>query len=299
MTMPAVGPMGVGEVLDRAFQTLRTHFGTLFLTSLIGTAPYMLLYAVLANPAVEVGSAEAMAAMAMIFIAVLSLIALATAVVWGALAHQVQRAVTGGPVTVRDGLRHGLRALLRLLGAGLVAYLLLFVLFIPVGLIAVAVVTVALLAFGEGVASVVLSAVGIGVPVVLMIVGWVALTFLLLPVLIVERTGPVRTITRSNQLARGGRFRVFITAFVAWLVILLPAIGLPYLLGIGAAVWDPSGVETVSSTRLLIYQGTSFLVGGVTTPFLVATMVFAYFDRRVRREGYDVEAASAALGAEV
>jgi len=298
MTMPAVGPMGVGEILDRAFQILRAHFGTLFLTALIGTAPYMLLYAVLANPALEAGSADASAAFLLTFVTIMALVGLATAVVWGALAHQVQRAVTGGTVTVPDGLRHGIRALLRLLGAGLMVYLLLFALMIPVGLIGLVVVTVAALAFGEGMAAVLLSSLGIGVPVAILAVGWVALTFLVLPVVTVERAGPVRAITRSNQLARGGRPRVFITAFVAWLVILLPAIGLPYLLGISAAVWDPATVETVSSTRLLLYQATSFLVGGVTTPFLVATMVFAYFDRRVRREGYDVEAASAALGAE-
>ncbi len=298
MSMPAVGPLGVGEVLDRAFQTLRTHFGTLFLTSLIGTAPYMLLYAALANPVIGTGSPEAVAAMAFTFVGIMLLVLLATAVVWGALAHQVRRAVAGGPVTVPDGLRNGFRMLIRVLGAGILVYLLLFALLIPVGLIGLVVVTVAAMAFGEGMAGVLLSVLGIGVPAALLGVGWVALTFLVLPVLAVERTGPVRAIGRANELAKGGRLRVFVTAFVAWLVILLPAMGLPYLLGIGAVVWDPGAADTVSSTTMLLYQGASFLVGGVTTPFLVATMVFAYLDRRVRREGYDVETAFAALGAE-
>lgn len=295
MTIPAVGPMGVGEVLDRSFQTLRAHFGTLFLTALLGTAPYLLLYAAMANPTAGTGSPEAVAAMAFIFLGVFALTLVATAVVWGALAHQVERAVAGEPVTVVDGFRNGFRALFRLIGAGIVVYMLLFALMIPVGLIALVVITVAGLAFGDGVLAVLLSILGVGVPGAIVLVGWIALTFLVLPVLVGERAGPIRAVTRANRLAKGGRLRVFITAFVAWLVILLPAMGLPFVLGIGVVLWDPESAAMVSSTQMLLYQGTSFLVGGVTTPFLVATMVFTYLDRRVRREGYDVEAASSAL----
>jgi hypothetical protein len=298
MSMPTVRPMGVGEVLDRAFQMLRQHFGVLFVTALIGTLPYILFLAAALSPAAAGGEGDEGAAWVVVFMATIAVVLIATAVVWGALAHQIEGAVAGRRVTVGYGLRNGFRVMLRLVGAGLASYILLLLLMLPAGLIGFAVTMVAGLILGQGPVAVVLGGTGFAIPVVLAGIAWTAIVFLVLPVLVSEGAGPIRSLRRSNQLAKGGRLRVFATALVAWIVILLPAIGIPFLFGVGTALWDPTVAGVAGTTQLYLSQAVSLLAGAVTTPFLVAVMVFAYHDRRVRRDGYDLELASAALVAE-
>lgn len=293
MAQPAMRPMGVGEVLDRSFQVLRRHFGTLVLTSLIGFAPLLLLYMMAGIPYGAAVPEDAFAAGlgATVFLLFIAMI-IGAAVVWTALTHQVDQAARGGLVTVGGGLKTGFASLLRLLGAGIVAYLMLLVIMVPVGIVAaIALPAAAVGGFGAGAAA----AVAITALAVVGLVVWSAMAFLLLPALVVERLGPIASVRRANALAKGGRMRVFATALLAWLVVILPSIGLPFLLGAGAAMWDPQAAGEMSTVQLYVYQALTFAISAFTTPFLAATMVYTYYDRRVRREGYDVEVASASM----
>jgi hypothetical protein len=297
MTVPQIQPMGVGEILDRSFQVLRQHVGPLFITALIGTAPYVILLAGAMTPASVDGAAESVAG-GFIIMGALLLLFLTTAIVWGALAHQVEAALAGRPVTVGDGLRSGVRHMWRLIGAGLGAYFLLMAVIVPGILIGFAAAFVGEAVLGGGVGAMVFTAIAFLVPLALAAVFWTALTFLVLPAVVIEGAGPIKGLVRGNRLAKGGRLRVFLTALVSYVVIVLPTLGLPFLFGVGAEFWAPEVAGTVASTRLYLANGAVFLAGGVTTPFLVAVMVHSYYDRRVRREGYDVELMSPLVATE-
>lgn len=299
MTAPEIRALGIGEVLDRSFQVLRRHFGTLVTTALVGLAPLLLLYIVMGVPyGATVSGADPSTGMAMMMLLLSLLMIVGMAVVWSGLTHQVDRAVNGGVVDVGDGLRTGLRNFLRVLGMGILLYLALLGLLIPVGILA----GVAA-AFGAGASPGPLGSVllflAVAVPGTIALAVWAALAFLILPAMVIEDVGPIRALRRANALAKGGRVRICITAFLTWLVVVLPSVGVPFLMGAGAALWDPMVAGSMSTIQLYLYQTVAFGVSAVTTPFMVAAMVFTYYDRRVRREGYDVELASSSIAAAV
>lgn len=294
MAVSNVQPMSVGEILDRSFQTMRHSLGTLFITALLGTLPYLLLVGSALAPMGDVESADPAGVFVLLFVA-MALVVVATAVVWGALAYQIEETLAGRHVTVGGGLRNGLRTMLRVMGAGLTAYLLFLVLLVPPAFIGGAIMAVTVGVLGSGAAATIISGVGFVVPFALVLVAWLALSMLVLPVVVSEGAGPIRGIRRANQLAKGGRIRVCATAAVAWLLILLPTMGIPFLFGVGLEFWAPDPAGTVNTTQLLLANAGTILVGAVTTPFLVAVMVHTYYDRRARREGYDVELAAPAV----
>jgi hypothetical protein len=223
MTTRDLRPMALGEVLDRSFQVLRHHIGTLFVTAIVGTAPLLLLYLGVGLPYGTAMPADPPGAVGILMFAVILGFVLTAAVSWAALTREVDQTVTGGPVSFADGMRHGLRAFFRVLGLVIAA------------------------------------------------------------------------VKRAHTLGKGGRVRIVATAFVSWLLMMLPTIGLPFVLGMGFDIWTTDTVGTIPATQLYVYQAVSFLVGGLTTPFMVAVMVFTYYDRRVRREGYDVELVSESI----
>lgn len=298
MSFPEMRPMGVGEVLDRSFQTLRRHFGVLFATSVIGLSPILLLYLVMGNPGMMVSPETGMPTFSPTFFVLMLAGMLMGAVLWAALTAEVDGDATGGPVTVGDGLGTGFRMLLRMIGAGILVYLAALGLLIPVGIVAFLVSLVGAL-IGSTVVMTVLMGLGFAVPGVVAGVVWLSLTFLIAPALVIEKLGPVKALRRANELAKGGRLRVCATSILAYLVMLLPTLGLPFVLGMGAMLWSPQAAGQVSTIQLYIYEVVMIGVSAITTPFMVAAMVFTYYDRRVRREGFDVELASESVEASV
>ena len=148
---------------------------------------------------------------------------------------------------------------------------------------------------GESVAAIVVMVLVGGAALLGAALLWAPVAFLGLPAVILEGLGPVKAVRRATELGKGGRLRVTATALVAWIIMVLPTVGLSFLLGLGLSIWDPMAVGTASATQMYLYQVISFLVTGLTTPFMVAAMVFTYYDRRVRREGYDVELVSESI----
>lgn len=295
MTTREIRPMTMGEVLDRSFQMLRRHVGTLFVTAVLGTAPLLVLYLTLGTAGTPVLSDAEMAAMSGTLILAFLLFLVTGTISWAALTRQVDRGVEGEPVTLGDGLRTGVRAFFRVLFYVILMYLAGMVIVLPITLALFAVATVAGGLLGSEIAAGVLAFLGFGAGLLLAALVWAPMAFLGLPALISEGIGPIAALKRAHELGKGGRFRIVATAVVAWLVMMLPTIGLPFIFGFGMAFWSPESAGTVPATQLYLYQAVTFLVGGLTTPFLVAVMVHTYYDRRVRREGYDVELASEAI----
>ncbi|NIP78019.1 MAG: hypothetical protein GWM90_01975 [Gemmatimonadetes bacterium] len=295
MTRPDMRPMGMGEVLDRSFQLLRRHLGTLFVTAVLGLAPLLVMYLSLGFPSGAAMSQDQVASMGGLVI-VLMLVSLVTMTVsWAALTRQLDHAASGGPVSLADGLRYGGRAFFRVAGLGILIYAVGAALLIPAGMVAALFGGGASVFLGEGV-------LGVGITIAALVAAfaaaallWAPMAFISLPALVGEGRGPIGALRRAHGLGKGGRWRIVATALLAWIVMMLPTVGIPFLFGFGMEMWTTGGVGTVTGTQLYLYQAVTFAVGGLTTPFMVAVMVLTYYDRRVRREGYDVELASEAI----
>lgn len=280
-------PMTMGEILDRSFQLLRRHFKPLFLTALVGSAPVMVTYTLAGIPT-GAAAPTISPSVGILFFAAIVVGLLLMAAAWGALVSEADQAVRGEPLTMGAALKTGMKALPRMVGAVILVYLALLGVMLPVGIVAgIAAAMGSVL--GDNVAVYALIAVAIAVPAIMAFCVWAALTFLILPVLINERKGPIKALRRANELARGARVRVSAVAILSWVIVTLPTVGIPFLLGMGLSIWDPTAVGTISTTQLFLYQALSLLAAGVTTPFLAAAMVLTYHDRRVRREGADLE----------
>jgi hypothetical protein len=208
-------------------------------------------------------------------------------------------AVGGRDVGLGEALGAGLRLVPRTAVLGVASYILLFGSWIPAMLLAGIVGFVAGMADGGGAVSGVVTVVAMAAAMVVATIWWGAMAMMSLPAMVAERLGPVASLNRANSLAKGARLRSVGLGFLAWLIVVLPTLGIYFLMGIGSGLFDPQAQARMSAGQLYLQQVVGVGVGAVTTPYLIGVMVLLYYDRRVRREGYDVEVASAALTAEV
>lgn len=286
MTRPFPRPLSMGEVLDTAFHVYRMHFLTLFLTTAISVLPFTLLWGVVGTSAGDPTALGGMFALLMMISVPLTLI------VWSALAIVVERALAGQGVAIGTALVGGLMRLLPLIGTGLIVALLFGIAWVIV------VAGVSLLAAGAGliagpigaaVAAIVLGVVG-GLAFFLW---WGALAYIALPTQVIEVLGPIATLKRTSALLRGARMRTGAIALVAWLIVLVPNVAI-MIAGAGFAGFSTNPETAFTSTSPML-NALMFLVSALTTPYFVACAVVAYFDRRARSDGYDLELASQAL----
>jgi hypothetical protein len=111
---------------------------------------------------------------------------------------------------------------------------------------------------------------------------------------VVEDRGPLEALARSWRLASGGRIRILLVLVVCWIITMLPAVAIGMLTGDAAGLFTGSAAP-VSGSRLVVQQALSLISSALTLPFFVACSTLLYFDRRVRTEAYDLEAAADAL----
>lgn len=130
--------------------------------------------------------------------------------------------------------------------------------------------------------------VGIGF-MLLLLPGVILLSGLLLSTVVAVLEAPPDATTamgRSWDLTRGFRGKVFLTMFVAFLLLLVPGIAIG---GAGALFGNSEGVASVvilvleSMLQVLIY------------PFVYVVLTVLYYDLRVRKEGLDLELLASAL----
>jgi hypothetical protein len=288
MALPTLRPLSFGEILDGAFNLYRRNFAAFALTAGIPTAvvlaSFMLLgrsmFAAMASND-ETAIMEAMLGTGLLVIVV----ALAAfLVMYGALAHQAAQAYTGQPASVGDGMRAGLKAAPRLLGAGIVAWVGLVVVIFGVALVGtvISLVTAQLGALMAALGGVVMFVLIFGV-----MLAAVGMLFGVLPAVVVENAGPLRSLERSVELARGAVGRVVGLMLVTLLITYLPMMAVMAFTGGFAQLANPSAVPT--PTQLITQQVLAMGIGVFTGPFMVAVMVLLYFDRRVRTEALDVQ----------
>ena len=82
---------------------------------------------------------------------------------------------------------------------------------------------------------------------------------------------------------------------VAWLIMMLPSMGIQMMLLGPVATFDPAAGANMTATMLALQGLGNFLATILTAPFLVACLVTLYFDRRVSAEGLDLQRAVEAM----
>jgi hypothetical protein len=231
----APGDFRVGPVISRSVSVMARHFLSFFIVSLIAFSPLFLLRA--GTAAAETDPIQALITIGIGFVLLMVLSMFSSAIILqGAFQDMRHR-----PVNVLDSLKVAVRRLLPLIGLALLETVLLLL-----GLI------------------------------LLVVPGFMLYTMWLVAVAacVVERTGPWRSLRRSQELTKGHRWKVF------GLFLLLLALSL-----INPLVQLVLNA-TVGATAAAIGNGVWTAIGSA---FSSVVMAVTYYDLRVAKEGIDID----------
>ncbi|WP_349816423.1 hypothetical protein [Streptomyces sp. MRC013] len=300
-------PLGVGEILDGAVSTLRTHWRTvlgitLSVSVVVQLAQLLLRRYVLprqptvdpnASPSEVLEQTGESLRVGMISAFPSSLLGLmAMFVTTALLTFVVSRSVLGRPVTLGEVWRDARPRLVPLLG---------LMLLLP--LVATAVMAVGVLpGLAVGSAPGALLTV-LGGLVALLAVCWLMVRFSLsYSVVMLERQGVVASLRRSARLVRGSWWRTFgiliLTVLLTFLVMMIVAVPFSLLAfavsGEGMGGLLSGGVSPYDWTFLVITHVGAVVASAITYPISAGVPVLLYVDLRIRREALDLELARAA-----
>lgn len=254
--MPSIAlrPLAFGEVLDQAFGLYRTLFPSLFIVSLLSSGIPSLLMIVSNTQGGVIGAP------------VLWGSALLLSVVGGAIAtasstYLVSGYLLGRPLSTGEALSRALPKIWPLIACSL--------------------------AFGL--------VVGLGF-LLLIVPGVIAAAGLILAftALTVEDLTAPGALGRSWELTKGYKGKIFGLLFVFGIILYIIMIGIGVVLGIGFALVGRGSMEAVTPGGPLppffiaLSVATSVLQI-VAYPLLYCVLVTAYYDLRVRKEGFDLE----------
>lgn len=289
MEAPQLRPLGVGDIVDRVFALYRSR-PLLFLA--LAAVPYLLLFAViailgvtfaggffvLANGLAQGRSPEDLSG-ALVTAGLLALVVVVLAVVilsaqTSSLVVAMSQRYLGRSVTFGDALREGLRAAPRVIGAGLVVFVLVLVFWAVLGLVMVLANQVIVFIVGA-------------------FVGLVGTVYIFASVLVapviatLERTGPATALRRSWRLSEGNRWRIIGLQFLLFIVNVVISTVLSAIFV--APIISDTNVRTV------IQQIVSLIANIAWAPVEWGTFAVLYFDLRVRHEAFDLTLAAEAL----
>jgi hypothetical protein len=289
--MADLRPMEFGEILDGALQLFRRHFG-LFLKLSLAVMWLPLAFSIYWRArffGLATATPEQTAAVMQSQIVPFMLWGL----VWGVLYGAGMLLLTAGSIRVisdsylgrdpqfGDSLQFGVGKIVPLFLVGLGKTLLLFLLLIlsgvVIGLTGAAGGLAVLLVFIEVIAAVWLF--------IYVACGYMVTT----PVVVLETlSSNFDAFGRSWELTKGARGRVFGLVFVAGLISsVLPAVVLSAL---GALIAQLAPAATIAWTVI------AAVLPVVLTPIVPCVLTLAYYDLRVRHEGFDLQLLSEQLG---
>ncbi|MFG2134431.1 hypothetical protein ACGFNV_42655 [Streptomyces sp. NPDC048751] len=304
-------PLGVGEILDGAVSTMRTHWRTVLGISLTVAVVTQVLVVLLRglvldnrvdtealnDPSATLSELTSAMGSAMLSSAVLFVVTLIGTITATALLTTVtSRAVLGKSVTIGEAWRDARPRVPKLFGL----IFLLVLIALGVGL-AGAVPGILVGIAGNGDAGAALAVLGtLGTTVVAL---WLMIRFSLAsPALMLEKQGVLKSMSRSAKLVRGSWWRIFGIELLAMIIayILAAIIVLPFTF-LGAALSDSgiNGFVTTGGTGLgwtyLVISGIGAVIGSmITFPISAGVAVLLYIDQRIRREALDLDLARAA-----
>jgi len=249
----ALRPLSTGELLDRTFSLYRSHF-TLFVG--IVALPHLLSLAVQLSVLVlptQQGLALALEAGLIAIISALVGLAVAAAS-QAATVMAVSQVYLDRPASVMDSYSRIARRIPGIVGLTIV-----------VGL-------------GAGLGFILLV-----VPGIIFTIMW----SLAVPVAVLENAGVSIAMSRSSDLTRGDRWRVFII----WLLFVVLTVTVSILLQwvIGLAAWASAGHGGPKSWVQVASVVAGFATQCVVGPLLTIALSLVYYDERVRKEAFDIE----------
>ncbi|MGV9315625.1 glycerophosphoryl diester phosphodiesterase membrane domain-containing protein [Streptomyces sp. NPDC003691] len=300
-------PLGVGEILDGAVSTLRTHWRTVLgitlTVSVVAEIGNILVARYLLPEPVEIApdadpeealrqAVDAMQSLLVSLIPVMLIALLATLFTTALLTVVVSRSVLGRPVTLGEAWQEARPRLPQLLALTLLVPL------AALGIMAVGILPGALLGGPEGAALMVVGTLA-SVPVAV----WLVIRFALAPpALMLEHQGVVAALRRSSKLVTGAWWRTFgivlLTGIITAVVQMI--ISIPF--GFAAVLADSDGLKdifTADGTQFgwsyLIIAGIGAVIAStITFPISAGVNVLLYIDQRIRREALDLELGRAA-----
>ncbi|MFB6826045.1 glycerophosphoryl diester phosphodiesterase membrane domain-containing protein [Streptomyces virginiae] len=293
-------PLGLGEILDGAVATMRTHWRSVLPITLVVATVVQIISVIVqkfmldditfaANP--DAGPEEVLDSLGSTLgaSAVIQFIqALGTIVVTAMLTMVFSRAVLGQQSSVSGAWREARPQLLRLIGLTLLlalgAVLLGAVLILP----------------GALTDNIGLALLGVFVWLPLLI--WLGIKFSLAsPALMLEKSSVFKAFARSSKLVKNTWWRIFgitilttVIAFFISAMIVAPFQILSLLAFSGGfdALEDGTGMNTWGA---LIAPAIGLIIAQtIVMPFQSGVTVLLYVDQRIRREGLDLELARAA-----
>ncbi|MGW0896315.1 glycerophosphoryl diester phosphodiesterase membrane domain-containing protein [Streptomyces goshikiensis] len=290
-------PLGLGEILDGAVTTMRTHWRSVLSISL-AVAVLVQVFSVLVQKysadrlTVEPGSGARMedisGSSVLLTLAAFFIQLLGGLLVTAMLTMIFSRAVLGRPSTVGGAWRDARGQLLRLAGLTLL---------LGVGAVAVFVLLIlpGILAGNAGI-----GVLGGLVAAVLVTWLWIRLS-LASPALMLEKAKIRTALGRSSKLVNGSWWRIFgVTVLTAVITALVSAIIIYPLLAVSVALFG-GGLEGLADGTALNSWGSLILTGigsiialTITMPIQSGVTVLLYIDQRIRREALDLELARAA-----
>lgn len=294
MEAPQLRPLGVGDIVDRVFALYRAR-PALYLA--VSAVPYLLFVLVTIGAGIvlvtgtagvtdlvnvlaqgDVPDPALFANVTISFLGFVLFLIIAAVVILSsqtaALVYAMSSRYLGRPVTLNDAFRAGLRASPRVIGAGLLLFLAVILLWVLIVVLMVisrqALVAAGLVFFGV-VATFYLFASTLVAPVVATI----------------EGVGPLTALRRSWSLSQGNRWRI---------------VGLQLLLlvlnGVISALISAIFVSTLIADvglRTAAQQITNAATTIAWSPVEWGTFAILYYDLRVRREAFDLQLAAEAL----
>jgi hypothetical protein len=301
-----IEPLGLGGILDRAFNICRAHFWKLLAISAIPwlLIPVILLLVLLSTATMGVVSAVTLGLKKWSWLLVFSVIVLSAAgisvfyLAQGAMIHAVSRIYLGLEVQVRQAYRFALGRLARLIFTSLLFLLVVFGSLVAAllffGLVAAVASPLVTQVFGAS--RVWIAPLWIVAGAFLLLVPTYAMLKLLLfdKVVIIERLAYGQALRRSWALLRGKADGSWPRGYLLRLVILLNlfvliSVGISYLFSAPTdliARLFPESLMMVKLTVSAVLRSLGQLVAGF---FGSVCLVIFYYDIRNRKEGFDLK----------
>jgi Membrane domain of glycerophosphoryl diester phosphodiesterase len=250
-------PMSLGELLDRSFFLYRKHF-TLFV-GIIAVPHLAVLAFQLMGVALHPGTVAVFGAVSIVWSLVSIVVYLsAVAASQGATVIAVSKVHLGGNTSVSESF------------AGVKGRI----------------VSLALIMIGVGI--------GIGIGFVLLIVPGIIFALmwaLAIPVAVLENKGLRDSTSRSAQLTKGNRGRIFMIYFLfvvlTYIVYMLWEI--PILAAIGIFAGGAHPVTALPVWSQVAFAVGTFLSQCLVGPLLTIALSLVYYDQRVRKEAFDLQ----------
>ncbi|MDQ0796036.1 hypothetical protein QFZ58_004524 [Streptomyces sp. B1I3] len=300
-------PLGVGEILDGAVSTMRTHWRTVLgvsLTVSVITEVVILLVQRYLMPepasidpnavgaealrqATDSMQSELISSAPATFLAMI-----ATLFTTSVLTVVISRSVLGRGVTLSEAFTEARPRLLPLLGLTLLLSLM------SAAIMAVGLLPGMLLGGDAGIA---LAAVGFVAACVIVL--WLMIRFTLAaPALMLERQPVLTSLRRSAKLVRGSWWRTFGILALTYLLVVVVTLIIAVPFGIIAVTVGSDGLSEILNGDssdfgwpFLIITGVGeVIVSTLTYPFTAGVMALLYIDQRIRREALDIDLARAA-----